>query len=163
MVGEILFTLLVALAMLVGLAGNVIPFFPDIALIWGAALVYGLVVGMAGNGAWLFALISVLGVAGLTADVWMSGWGARYGGARFQSVLAGFALAALGAVLLGPFGALGGLLLGTFALEYYRTRQADQALKASVGAGVGCGTALLVKGVISMAMIGAWVIWLFAG
>ena len=52
-------TFLVGMAMLAGLAGVLIPWFPDILLIWGAGLVYGILVGWGTWGPWLFASMTV--------------------------------------------------------------------------------------------------------
>jgi uncharacterized protein YqgC (DUF456 family) len=158
---EILVSILVGLMMLFGLLGSIIPFLPDVVLIWASALLYGLVVGWGQSGGWLFGVISVLGMIGLLSDAWVSGAGARQGGASLLTTLGGLAIGLVGLFAAGPLGFLGGILLGTFVLEYLRHRDPDQALRATFGMGIGYGASFIVKFLLGLGMIGAWVAWLF--
>jgi uncharacterized protein YqgC (DUF456 family) len=78
---DILVTILTGLLILIGLIGAVIPAIPDVSLVWGATLAYGLIVGWGEFGPWLFGVISVMGLVGVAADVWVSSAGAKIGGA----------------------------------------------------------------------------------
>ena len=158
---EILVSILVGLMMLFGLLGSIIPFLPDVVLIWASALLYGLVVGWGQSGGWLFGVISVLGMIGLLSDAWVSGAGARQGGATLLTTLGGLAIGLVGLFAASPLGFLGGILLGTFVLEYLRHRDPDQALRATFGMGIGYGASFLVKFLLGVGMIGSWVAWLF--
>jgi len=158
---EILVSILVGLMMLFGLLGSIIPFLPDVVLIWASALLYGLVVGWGQSGGWLFGVISVLGMIGLLSDAWVSGAGARQGGATLLTTLGGLAIGLVGLFAAGPLGFLGGILLGTFVLEYLRHRDPDQALRATFGMGIGYGASFIVKFLLGLGMIGSWVAWLF--
>jgi uncharacterized protein YqgC (DUF456 family) len=160
---EILVSILVGLAMLIGLAGSIIPFLPDVVLIWVGALTYGLLVGWGQSGGWLFAVISVLGLIGLLSDAWVSGAGARQGGASILTTLGGLAIGLVGLFTTGPLGFLGGILLGTFVLEYARHQDPDKALKATLGMGVGYGASFVVKFLLGLGMIAAWIVWLILG
>ena len=158
---DVLVSILVGLIMLVGLLGAIIPFLPDVVLIWVGALIYGMVVGWGQSGGWLFGLISALGLIGLISDAWVSGAGARQGGASVLTTLGGLAIGLVGLFAAGPPGFLGGLLLGTFVLEYARHQDPDQALRATFGMGIGYGASFIVKFLLGLGMIGAWVAWLF--
>ena len=116
-------TILVGLTMLLGLIGIVIPILPDLLLMWGGALAYGLIVGWGTIGPWMLAVITLLGILGGLAEGWVTGVGARKGGASLWSVVGGFALSIVGLVVLGPLGFLIGLLLGIFLLELFRHRE----------------------------------------
>jgi uncharacterized protein YqgC (DUF456 family) len=157
---EILVSILVGFMMLVGLLGSVIPILPDVVLIWVAALIYGLVVGWGGSGGWLFGVISALGLIGLLSDAWVSGAGARQGGASVLTTLGGLLVGLVGLFAAGPLGFLGGILLGTFVLEYVRHQDPEQALRATFGMGLGYGASFLVKFMLGLGMIGAWIAWL---
>jgi uncharacterized protein YqgC (DUF456 family) len=157
---EILVSILVGFMMLVGLLGSIIPFLPDVVLIWVAALIYGLVVGWGGSGGWLFGVISALGLIGLLSDAWVSGAGARQGGASVLTTLGGLLVGLVGLFAAGPLGFLGGILLGTFVLEYVRQQDPEQALRATFGMGLGYGASFLVKFMLGLGMIGAWIAWL---
>jgi hypothetical protein len=136
-----------------------VPVMPDVVLIWGAGLVYGLAVGWGSWGPWLFAGMTILGGLALLAEVWMSGAGARVGGASIWGILAGFALGAIGLIFFSPIGGFIGLLLGTFLVEYLRLKDRRLALKAVFGAGLGFGASFLVKLGLCLGMTGLWVVW----
>ncbi len=160
---EVLFTVLLGLGMLIGLVGVVIPVLPDIILIWLSALLYGLLVGWGDKGPWLFAGISVLGVVGLLAEGWVSGVGARKGGASMLSILAGLGLGLVGLLAAGPLGLVVGMLLGTWLVEYLREGDPVRALRATVGLGVGYGASFVVKLALGLLMAVLWVVWLIVG
>jgi hypothetical protein len=160
---ESLITVLLGGVMVLGLAGVFIPVLPDISLIWAAALGYGLLVGWGRWGPWLFAGITVLAVVAAAADLWTSGAGARLGGASLWGILGGLGLGLVGLILLPPLGGLLGLLAGTFLVEYLRLRSAERALRATLGMGLGYGASFVVKLILGMMMIGAWIVWVVAG
>ena len=159
---EVGITFLIGSAMLVGLVGTVLPALPDIPLIWLAALGYGFLVEWADPSLGYFIAISVLGLLGVVTELWVSGLGAKAGGASLLGVLGGFALGALGLFTAGPVGAVIGLLVGTFAVEYFRDRDHQRASKATLGLGLGCTASVLVKFGLGLVMVFLWVIWLIA-
>lgn len=154
-------TLLAGLLMALGLIGIVVPILPDMALMWLAALGYGLLVGWGQWGGWLFALITILAFAGVLAEVWAGSAGARAGGASFVSIAAGFALGAIGFVFLTPIGGIAGLLLGTFLAEYWRLRDSRKAIRGTLGIGVGYGLSFVMKGIIGLIILAAWLVWVY--
>lgn len=159
---EIIIAIVVGLVMLFGLIGAIIPGIPDIVIIWGAALGYGLLAGWGEYGIWLFGLITLIGLAGLFAEVWVSGTGAKIGGASIRAILAGLALGFVGFLFSGPVGGVIGLLLGTFLSEYIRLQDANKAAQAMFGMGLGCGASLGIKLLLGIVMIGVWLVWVFS-
>lgn len=159
---EIIIAIIVGLVMLFGLIGAIIPGIPDIVIIWGAALGYGLLAGWGEHGIWLFGLITLIGLAGLFAEVWVSGTGAKIGGASIRAILAGLALGFVGFLFSGPIGGVIGLLLGTFLSEYIRLQDANKAAQAMFGMGLGCGVSLGIKLLLGIAMIVVWLVWVFS-
>ena len=160
---EVLITIGVGLAMLVGLAGIFIPILPDLILIWAGALVYGLALGWGRWGLGGFGAISTLALAGLLAEAWVGGAGARRGGGSLFGILGGLALGVVGLIFSGPLGLVAGLLAGTFLVEYLRGGDAGQALKATVGMGVGYGVSFIVKLIIGLGMIVIWLVGMVLG
>ena len=156
---ELGLTLLAGLLMLVGVVGVVAPVLPDAPLVWLAALGYGLLVGWGRLGPYLFALITVLGLAAAAAEIWGSSLGAKAGGASIWGVLAGLLFGLVGLVFLGPVGGIGGLLLGTFLVELIRVRDTKQAAQGMLGMGVGFGLSMLVKLGLVVSMVVVWVVW----
>jgi uncharacterized protein YqgC (DUF456 family) len=158
-----LVTVLAAVVMLLGLAGVVLPALPGLALIWLAALGYGLLAGWGASGPWLFGLITLLGLAGLGSELWVTSAGARVAGASGWSVLAGIVLGLIGLLFFSPIGAVIGLTLGILGGEYLRLRDWRKALSAAGGTLAGCGVSYGVKLLLGMVMIGAWVAWVLIG
>ena len=158
-----LVTVLAAVVMLLGLAGVVLPALPGLALIWLAALGYGLLAGWGASGPWLFGLITLLGLAGLGSELWVTSAGARVAGASGWSVLAGIVLGLIGLVFFSPIGAVIGLTLGILGGEYLRLKDWRKALSAAGGTLAGCGVSYGVKLLLGMVMIGAWVAWVLIG
>lgn len=160
---EIIIAVIVGLVMLLGLIGAIIPGLPDIVLIWGAALGYGLLVGWGERGILFFGLITFIGLAGLFAEVWVSGTGAKMGGASIRAIFGGLALGLVGFIFSGPVGGVIGLLLGTFLSEYIRLHDANKAAQAMFGMGLGCGASLVIKLLLGIGMIVVWLVWVFSG
>ncbi|MGD8603099.1 MAG: DUF456 domain-containing protein [Anaerolineales bacterium] len=157
---ELGLTILVGSAMFVGLVGTVLPALPDIPLIWVAALGYGFLVEWVDPSTGYFIAISVLGLLGVVTEVWVSGIGARAGGASLLGVLGGFVLGTIGLLAAGPVGAVIGLLVGTFAVEYFRDRDHQRASRATLGLGLGCTVSVVVKFGLGLVMVILWVVWL---
>lgn len=160
---EILFTVLFGILMLVGLLAIFLPVVPDILLIWAAALGYGLLVGWGESGPWMFAAITVLGLLGGVTEAWVSSAGARKAGASVQAIVVGVIAGAIGFFVFPPLGMIGGLLGGTFVVEYLRVNDARQAARATLGMGLGYGVSFGVKLLFGLMMIGAWIAWVLIG
>jgi uncharacterized protein YqgC (DUF456 family) len=158
-----LVTVLAAVVMLLGLAGVVLPALPGLTLIWLAALGYGLLAGWGASGPWLFGLITLLGLAGLGSELWVTSAGARAAGASGWSVLAGIVLGLIGLFFFSPIGAVIGLTLGILGGEYLRLKDWRKALSAAGGTLAGCGVSYGVKLLLGIVMIGAWVAWVLIG
>lgn len=158
---EVSLTLLAGFLMLVGIFGVVAPVLPDAPLIWLAALGYGLLVGWGRFGPYLFAVITVLGVAAAAAEIWGSSLGAKAGGASVWGVLAGLLLGLIGLIFFSPIGGVVGLLLGTFMVEFVRLRDSKQAARSMLGIGVGFGLSMVGKLILVGLMFLAWLVWVF--
>lgn len=156
---EIVLTVITGIVMLIGLLGVFIPVFPDMIVIIGAALGYGLLVGWGDTGAWFFGAISLLGLGGIAADIWVSGMGGKIGGASFKSILVGTVLGLIGFIFLTPLGGLVILLVATFVMEYMRQGDAEKAIKGMLGIGIGYGASFVVKLLIGLVMMVLWVLW----
>lgn len=159
---DTLITVLLGLGMLAGLAGMLLPVLPDVVVIWSSALLYGLLIGWGKSGTWLFAVISAMALIAFLADLWVSGWGARRGGASSWSSAGGLAAGIIGLLIAGPIGLIAGMLLGIFMIEYLRHRDPDRAARAMFGLGVGYGASFFVKFLLGLAMIALWIVWVMS-
>jgi uncharacterized protein YqgC (DUF456 family) len=151
----------VALAvMCIGLIGVLVPLVPGTALIWVAALVYALAEEFTLIDPISFAVLTLLGGLGLTADIWVSQAGGKIGGASWQSLLAGLGLGALGFFIGLFFGGIGalpagmiGMLAGILLYEYSKQKDWKEAARAGVGWLAGCLFSGVVQLTLSLAMI----------
>ncbi len=157
---QTLITVLVGLVMLAGLAGVILPILPGLALIWLAALGYGLLAGWGTWGPWLFALISLLALVGLAAEIWVTAAGGGAVGTSPWAILAGLVLGVLGLVAFGIPGAVVGLLGGTMVAEYVRLRDWRKSARSALGAAIGYGASYGVKLLLGVGMIATWLAWL---
>jgi len=151
--------------MAVGLLGVVLPAVPGVALIWATVVVYAIVERFATIDPLSFIFLSVLGLVGSTADLWMAQLGAQVGGASVTATLwslGGSLLGGLIGLAFGGVGALPGMILGSIAgvlISQYRERHEWRAaLKATLGLLVGWTVSGLVQLATGLAMMGifAW-------
>jgi uncharacterized protein YqgC (DUF456 family) len=156
---------LALIGMLVGLLGIVLPAVPGVALVWLVALVYALAEHFATIDPLTFVFLSLLGLAGATADLWLSLLGAKAGGASLASTLysllgalvggvIGFLLAGVGAV---P-GMIAGSILGIAGSAYLEHKEWKAAWKATLGLVAGWTLSTLLQLAIGLAML-ALFIW----
>jgi hypothetical protein len=151
-----------ATVMIISLFGLIIPVYPGLTVIWGASLVYGIIVGFAALGwvSWLiFAMITVLMIFGNVIDNIITSKKAYDSGASIWSVLAALIAGVIGAIIWTP---IGGLLIAPLALllaEYFRQRDWRNAFTTAMGWIVGLGWSFIIRFLTGMAMIGLWLIW----
>jgi len=155
--------LLVALAMVVGLAGTVVPLLPGLGLVWAAALVYGLVEGFGGLGYVAFAAITVLGVAGTVAGFVLPHRAAGAAGASRPSTWLGVLGAVVGFFVVPVVGFPLGGALGIYVGEQVRTGDARAALRTTKATIVGFGVAALAQLAAGLAMMVVWANWAILG
>lgn len=155
-------TVLVAVAMAIGLAGVMIPFVPGLTLVWAAALVFGLAEGF-GTVGWIsFGVISVLALAGIAAGYVLPGKAAGDAGADGLSIAIGAVCAIVGFFAIPVVGLVLGGVLGIFVSEYVRT-DLDHARRATWATLVGFGIGAIAQLVAGIFMVFTWVVWLIVG
>ena len=145
--------------MLVGLL--VIPFLPGLVIIWVAALGYGLAAGFGTLGWIMFAIMTVLMLAGTVVDNVLMGTSAHKEGAPWWVILIAMAAAIAGSFVV-PVPIIGGILsalLTLFAIEWIRRKDWRKALASIKGMLIGWGWAFVIRFIIGMIMIGLWLIW----
>jgi hypothetical protein len=149
-------------AMLVGLL--VLPILPGLVIIWGAALGYGLAAGFGTLGWIMFAIMTVLMLAGSIVDNILMGTSAHKEGAPWWVILLAMLAAILGSILI-PIPIIGGVLaalLTLFGIEWLRRKDWRKALLSIKGMLIGWGWAFVIRFIIGMLMIGLWLIWTWA-
>lgn len=139
---------------LLGLAGLILPFVPDVLLSWLGFFVFAF-----GSGFELLSLNTVLIFLGLSLLVFIFDFLAPIIGAkRCQASKLGLAGASagllLGILLFGPFGIILGPLLGALAGELLTKKEMPQIFKSVKGIIFGFLFALLLKIVLIFVMLG---------
>ena len=155
-------TVVVAVVMVIGLAGTVVPLLPGLALIWAAALVYGLLVGFGAVGVAVMAALTIVATASAVKSVAVPRRMAQGHGVSRWSQLAAF-VGAIGGVFLIPLvGVFVGAVVGLFVAELIHHRNWRAAVRASVAVTKGFGLSALIDVGLGMLMIGLWSLWAVA-
>ncbi len=151
---------LALIAMLVGLAGTVLPALPGIALIWISALVYGIADRFTTLPVAAFVVITILGAIGLAADFFLTQAATRVSGASWQATFAGVVGGIVGMIVgffvggigIGPGGIIGALV-GVVGVEYMHRKDLRAAVKAGGGWLAGCLASRTMQFLIALLMV----------
>ncbi|MFB0537838.1 MAG: DUF456 domain-containing protein [Anaerolineae bacterium] len=154
--------LIVALVlMLIGLLGVILPLVPGIVLVYLAALLYAVIEGFVRIGPITLAVLTVLAVVGVTADLWVSSLGAKVGGASVWALLGGLVLGLVGLIFFSLPGAIVGSVAGVITVELWRVRDWRKVLKSGGGWLIGWLLSTVVQLSIALIMIAIflWQVW----
>ena len=146
---------------LVGLVGLIVPIFPGIVVIWMATLVYGIVAGFNTVGIIIFVVLTILMIAGTTADNFFMAAGSRKGGASWWTIAAGLLAGVIGTIVFPPFGGLIAAPLVIMLIEFLRVQEIDKAWRATRGLMLGWGLSFFVRLGIGVLMLVLWLVWVF--
>lgn len=155
-------TPLVALAMLAGLVGTALPLFPGLPLVWGAALVYGLVQGFGTTGTVAFVLITVIAVLGMAASIVLPHRRVAAGGAPRSTIVAGVAGAIVGFFVIPVLGLPLGAVAAIMLAEYRRTGDQTAAWRSTRTMIAGFGLGIVVELGAGLAIVVVWAIWVLS-
>lgn len=154
-----LVTVLVALAMAIGIIGTIIPILPGLGLVLAAGIAYGFVVGWSAVGLIAIAIMLGLLVLGTAAKVILADRSTARGGAPRRSLFIGTAGAVVGFFVVPVIGlALGGVA-GLLIAEHERTGDWDAAWRSTRTTLIGVGTGVLLEAVAGVAMALVWITW----
>jgi uncharacterized protein YqgC (DUF456 family) len=150
---EILLYVLGALALLVGIAGLVLPAVPGSALLVGGAFLVGWAEGFQRVSIATLAVCTLLGGIIWAVDLAAGVLGAKaFGASRWAVIGSGVGL------LVGLFLGLPGIVLGppvgALAFEYARDPNFEKALRAGVGAFLGFILGTAVKVALAFVLVG---------
>jgi len=149
--------------MLVGLAGTIIPMVPGCPLIFGLALLYGLLTGFARIGAGPLVALGIIAALVQVTDYLAVAMGVkRFGGGR-QGVIGAIAGGILGAIVFNVPGLILGALLGATAGELATGRRFEESARTGVGTIVGFLAGTLVRLTAAVVMIGIFMITVLRG
>jgi len=152
-------TVVVGIAMAIGLAGTVVPLLPGLLLIWAAAIVYGLLTGFGTIGIGVTAALTALVLVGAVKSVLVPRRMAEGRGVSGWSQFVAFGGALLGFVFIPVVGAVVGALGGLFVAELVNHRNVPVAGRATLAVAKGFGLSAIIDVGLGMAMIALWMAW----
>lgn len=149
--------LTLAIVMLVGLVGVVVPIVPGLLLVAGAGVVWAL--ERATPGAWVLAAVMLVVAAGATvASTMLPARRTSARGAPWWIIAAGAAGVVVGFFLVPVVGALIGFPAGVFLAEVLRHRSVKPALHSTREALGGVALGIMIQLIAGVAMIGTWLV-----
>ena len=134
---------------------------PGLTVIWVTALVYALASGFNTTAIIAFIVMTLLMVFGNFVDQLVMGARARKSGATWLSIGASMLSAFIFSIIFPPFGGLIAAILVLMAFELYRLRDWKQAANSSKEMAIGCVSALALRFMIGIVMIGVWFVWIW--
>ena len=151
---------LVAIVMVVGLAGVLLPGLPGTLLILGSGVAWAALVADDGSGRWVVvAVMAALFVVGAVLKYALPG--RQLSGQLPRSTLVYGAIgAAAGFVVLPPLGLLIGGVLGVYVAERRRLGPGAEARRSTVQVLKAVGLGILAELVAGVLMIATWVVGL---
>ena len=152
-------TILVAVVMVTGLAGTVVPVLPGLTLIWGAALVYGFLVGFGTVGVLVSIALTVLLAASVVKSVLVPRRMAEGHDVSGWSQLVAVVGAVAGFFLIPVIGVIVGALVGLLASEYVNHRALGPAWGATMAVAKGFGLSALIDIGLGLTMLSLWSVW----
>jgi uncharacterized protein YqgC (DUF456 family) len=154
---EILLYVLGAVALVVGLAGVVLPAIPGSALLAAGAVLVGWADGFTRVSGWTVVACVVLSIVIWLVDLVAGVLGAKAFGASKWSVI-GSGVGLVVGLFLGLPGIILGPAVGALAFEYARDPNFERALKAGVGAFIGFVLGSAVKVSLGFVLVGILVL-----
>ncbi|MFZ5557263.1 MAG: DUF456 domain-containing protein [Pseudomonadota bacterium] len=139
--------IIVAVLVLAGIAGTLLPWLPGVPLVFAALLLAAWMDGFAEVSGFTVAVLGVLMALALLADLLASALGAERVGASRKAVIG----AAIGTVV-GIFFGLVGLLLGPFVGAVVGELMTESDVQRATRAGVGTWVGLLLGTVAKLAL-----------
>lgn len=150
-------------ALLVGLAGLIVPVFPGLTIMWLATLVYALIQNAAEQMTgwdWVaFAFITFLMIVGNVVDNLIIAAKMRDQFIPWSSILLAFAAGIVVSIFFTPLIGLVAAPVGLFLAELRRLKDRDEAIKSTKAYMVGWGWAFGARFLIGLTMIGTWMLW----
>jgi uncharacterized protein YqgC (DUF456 family) len=150
---------LTATVMVISLFALLIPGVPGLFIIWGSALVFGLIVGFNWLAWLMMGLLTILAIFGGVIDNIITAKTTFDAGASIWSIIVGVIVGVIAGILWTPVGGLIAAPIGVLAVEFWRLRDLRKAAGTTKGWIIGLGWSFFIRFLTGMAMIGLWLIW----
>jgi hypothetical protein len=148
---------LCVLLILAGLAGTILPALPGPLLVLAGIVLGAWIDDFSRVGGWTIGIVAALAVLAWALDHVAGLMGAQRAGASKQA-LVGAAIGTVVGLFMGLVGVLFMPFVGAVAGEYLARREHGRAVQVGVGTWVGIMLGLLAKVVLSLVMVGVFVI-----
>lgn len=156
-------TVLVAAAMVIGVAGTILPVVPGLWLIWAAGVVYGIATGFGVIGWVALGVMSVLAIGGsLVAVVLPQRRAMRVGVPLWGQALAAV-LAVIGLFVIPFIGAMVGFVIGILIASLSETGDVRTAIPVAVATLRTMLVASAIQFACGVAMFVTWIAWAVFG
>ncbi|GAB5080628.1 DUF456 domain-containing protein [Arthrobacter sp. AD-310] len=164
MTSETVVTILCGLAILVGVAGTVIPVLPGSILIAAGVLAWAIWGGAGATGWVVFGLAAVFVAAGMAASAVLTGRKLKQHAIPGGSIIAGVITGAVGMFIIPVVGLFVGFAAGLLLSELLRTRNIGSAAASSWAALKATGLGMLAEFGLACLAASTWVIgvWIAA-
>lgn len=145
----------VGIAILVGVAGIIIPVLPGVPLILGAILVWALV-AQTTLGWWVLGICAVIAAIGYVLQYLIPGRRMKQAGVPTATLVAGALAGVVGFFVIPVAGLPIGFVLGVFVVEILRLRTWDEAWPSTVHALKAAALSYGIELTAAMAMAITW-------
>jgi uncharacterized protein YqgC (DUF456 family) len=144
--------------LLVGLIGSVVPFLPGPLLIFAAGIIHTVLLPEAGMSVWGFVVLSLGIVLSYVIDFVSGAMGARWFGASRWGI-AGVFIGGIVGMFFVPVGLILGPLLGGVAFELiFAKKRLQPAAKSAWGSLLGTGVGLVLRLIVALGMVAAFLL-----
>jgi len=158
---QLLYYVVAAILVAIGIAGTILPALPGLPLVFGGMLLAAWAGGFELVGVPMLVLLGVLTLLSLVVDFWATALGAKRVGASGKAV-AGAVIGTFVGIFFGPLGLLGGPFAGALAGELLHGRDVGQATRVGFGTWLGVVFGTVLKLALAFTMLGLFLLaWLF--
>jgi uncharacterized protein len=152
----------VAILMVAGVIGAIVPYLPGAPLILAGALLYAIATDFMPIGAGRLAILAAVGVLAWALEHVAGVVGARSAGAGRAAVVGAMVGMVLG-VMVAPVGLLLGPIVGAIAGELLAGRAPGPSVRSGIGAALGVLTGVVAHFVLALVMVALFVWWVWRG
>ena len=152
----------VAVLMLAGLVGAVVPLVPGTPLVFAGALVYAIATDFVPVGAGRLVILAVLAVAGWALEHVAGALGARRAGGGRAAVV-GALLGAVVGLAFAPLGLLLGPIAGAIVGELVSGRDPAGSVRTGFGTALGVLGGVVAHFAFALTMVALFVWWVWRG
>jgi uncharacterized protein len=152
----------VAVLMVAGLVGAVVPLIPGTPLVFAGALIYAIATDFTPIGTGRLGILFVLGVAGWAIEHIAGALGARRAGGGRAAVVGALVGAVVG-LAAAPLGLLVGPIAGAIGGELLSGRDPAGSVRAGIGTAVGIVLGVAAHFAFAVTMVTLFVWWVWRG